>query len=422
MPRQPNPTPPLRLHKGTQLYYIFLNNRRHYLGRHKPAAEEKRRRLIAESLTGRAESSKLEGARPLTCAEACEVYLRHVQPRVSACSYHRVYRAMEAVIELYGATPVIEFKALHLDAVRLHLMAQKQRRCNPNGIRSEGDPLSRRYLNHLTKTILQAWTWLESRGHAPEGRSAHLRTLRGLREGEGGREPPHVLAVDVADVEAVLPYCAPVVGDMVRVQLLTGMRPGEMVQMTPAAIARTPEQKVPVPGGKPVGGLVINGKPVWVYAPPKHKTRYRGKYRLVALGPQVQAILEPYLKNREPDQPLFSPRESARRALAIRRKRGGQGKPLRGKRMPKDRYTTLAFAQGVGRAVGRCNRDRAKQNLPPVEDWNPNQLRHAVATLAEATSGRDTAQAVLGHASPDVTAIYAEQALRRAALFVIENG
>jgi site-specific recombinase XerC len=47
--------------------------------------------------------------------------------------------------------------------------------------------------------------------------------------------------------------------------------------------------------------------------------------------------------------------------------------------------------------------------------WHPNQLRHTVATEVRARFGLVAAQAVLGHAKADVTQVYAERDLTRAA-------
>src|SRR2546430_10597149 len=50
-----------------------------------------------------------------------------------------------------------------------------------------------------------------------------------LRVGRGkARESIPVVPVEVAVVEATLPHLPPIVADMIRVQLATGMRPGEL--------------------------------------------------------------------------------------------------------------------------------------------------------------------------------------------------
>jgi hypothetical protein len=78
---------------------------------------------------------------------------------------------------------------------------------------------------------------------------------------------------------------------MVRVQRLTGMRPGEVCGMTTRAIET---------GGR-----------VWLFRPARHKTANLGHERLITLGPKAQAIVAKYLRT-ELDAPLFSPRGSER--------------------------------------------------------------------------------------------------------------
>ena len=57
---------------------------------------------------------------------------------------------------------------------------------------------------------------------------------------------------------------------------------------------------------------------IWIYRPASHKTKYKGKVRLIVLGPQAQKVLRPYL-NRDPDAFCFSPEEAmAQRRAALR--------------------------------------------------------------------------------------------------------
>ncbi|MEO0531929.1 MAG: hypothetical protein AAF266_15345 [Planctomycetota bacterium] len=95
--------------------------------------------------------------------------------------------------------------------------------------------------------------------------------------------------VSDADVAATLPHLPVVVADMVRVQRLTGMRPGEVLELRPCDLDRTEK--------------------VWAYRPASHKTEHHGRDRVVFIGPRAQAVLEPYLQ-REPTQPCFRPCDS----------------------------------------------------------------------------------------------------------------
>jgi integrase len=103
-----------------------------------------------------------------------------------------------------------------------------------------------------------------------------LSAVRGLRAGRTeARETKPVTPVPDAHIEAIKDHVAPIVWDMVQVQLLTGMRPGEVVLMRPLDIDTT--------------GVV------WHYRPLTHKTEHHGKPRVVAIGPKAQRILRPLL-------------------------------------------------------------------------------------------------------------------------------
>ncbi len=98
-----------------------------------------------------------------------------------------------------------------------------------------------------------------------------------------------VKPVDDKIVAATVVHCTKVVADMVKVQRLTGMRPAEVCALTP--------------------GMIDRSKDHWVAKFRDHKTAWRGKERIVMIGPQAQAVLRPYLL-RASDQPCFSPAES----------------------------------------------------------------------------------------------------------------
>jgi integrase len=168
---------------------------------------------------------------------------------------------------------------------------------------------------------------------------------------------------------------------MVQLQRLAGMRPGEVVIMRPCDIDCTP------------------GK-AWIYRPDSHKTEHHGIRRAIFLGPQAQEVLKPFLE-RAPGAYLFSPREAVEGFLLRhgRRVRHGKG------RRPGDRYKVTSYDKAVTKACKRAG----------VPRWAPNQLRHTRATELRRDYGLDTARAVLGHASPAVTEVYAELDATKAA-------
>jgi integrase len=189
------------------------------------------------------------------------------------------------------------------------------------------------------------------------------------------------------------------VAAMVRLQLLTGCRAGEIVVMR--------------------GCDLTPGEPVWEYRPSGHKTAWRGKDRLIPLGPRAQAIVREFLK---PDlaEYLFSPRDSVAERHA-RRRASRRSKPTPSELVKRvespgrdhaRRYSVNDYGQAIRRACRKAG----------VPVWSPLRLRHTAATLIRARFGLEAAQAVLGHAKADVTQLYAERDQEKARRAAAEIG
>ena len=57
-----------------------------------------------------------------------------------------------------------------------------------------------------------------------------------------------------------------------------------------------------------------------------------------------------------------------------------------------------------------------------MEQWSPNRLRHTAATEIRRQFGLEAAQVTLGHATADVTQVYAERDLAKAVAIMREVG
>ena len=227
-----------------------------------------------------------------------------------------------------------------------------------------------------------------------------------------------------------MPFLIPQVGGLVRLQRLTGVRPGE------ACVLRLCDLERPKEGN------------VWLYRPASHKTAWRGKRRVVAVGPKAQAVLCEFIKIRcplcgvegrpcrigspdgvlcgpcsdrvqeenlpgpfareevtPPDAYLFSPADAVaewQKDKRARRKTPVQPsqvcrKSADPKRLPRGRYDTTSYGRAVRRAC-----EAAK-----VPHFHVNQLRHLFATEIRKRFGLEAAQVLLGHARADVTQVYA---------------
>jgi integrase len=198
---------------------------------------------------------------------------------------------------------------------------------------------------------------------------------------------------------------------MIELQLLTGMRPGEVVRLRPADID--------------------SSGPVWVYRPPYHKNAHKGKSRAVAIDPRAQALLKPFTPA-DAAAYYFNPRAEVERLHAERTKqrktprypshmiRNAAKRVTEWKRPPAERYTSHSYAVAITRAVARAN--RAHPDRPPVPEWAPNQLRHTHATEVRKRYGIEAAGAALGHDQLSTTEIYAEKNLQLVLKVAAESG
>jgi integrase len=195
-----------------------------------------------------------------------------------------------------------------------------------------------------------------------------------------------VKIIDDATVNATVAHLPIVVADMVRLQRLTGCRPGEVCSMRPCDIDRSGE--------------------IWVHRPESHKTEHHGHTRTIYIGPQAQEVLLPYLL-RDTSSNCFSPAESERKRLLkmreARRTRVQPSQQNRRKAKPKRRarecYHKDAYRTAIARACEKAG----------VPHWSPNRLRHTAATEIRKRFGLEAAQIILGHSRADVTQIYAER-------------
>src|SRR5581483_9058366 len=145
-------------------------------------------------------------------------------------------------------------------------------------------------INQRIGRIRRAFKWAVANELVPPSVYHGLLAVAGLERGRGeARETEPVKPVPVAFVEATLPYVRPQVAALVRLQLATGMRPGEVVLIRGCDLDMT--------------------GPVWLYRPAVHKMAYRGHNRVVPLGPKAQEILRPWLRLKL-DEYLFQPREA----------------------------------------------------------------------------------------------------------------
>jgi integrase len=408
--------PKYRHYRPKRLAVVRLNGKDIYLGAYdSPESWEKYHRLIAEWVADPAATSQFRVANQPSATQSPAIsinemllaYWEHVtayyrhgdRPSKEVACLKYALRPLKA---LYGSTPARDFGPKSLKAVRQHLIEQD---------------ICRNQINARIYRIRRAFRWAVSEELIPASVYESLKAVTGLQRGRSAaRESEPVKPVPVQQAHAVLPLVAPQISTMIQLQLVTGMRPGEVVIMRPADIEQTGQ--------------------TWIYRPSEHKTEYLGIEKLIPLGPQAQQLIRPFL-DRSPEQFLFSPVEAEAwrnetrsvlrnpdrktpiypSELRQREKRKQKSRQRLAKRPKRDRYDVDAYRRAITYGI-----EKAKRAGISVQHWHPHQLRHTRATEIRKRYGIEGAQVALGHQSADVTQIYAERNLALAMRIAQEIG
>jgi integrase len=297
--------------------------------------------------------------------------------------------AFRILLALYESLPASEFGPKKLAIVRDAMIAKKWCRTT--------------VIKHLS-AIKAAFQWGTEQELVGGDVYHALLAVKGLRKNRSAaRETEEVQPVEQEVVDATLPYLSPTLQAMAQVQLLTGMRPGEVCMLRGMDIKMQGD--------------------VWVYEPMTHKNAHHNQKRLICIGPRAQAILKPMIRN--PQSFIFKSDES-------------------------DRYTQASYRRAITRACERALvypphlaritiTPKGRKKKPRLETrkewqkrlteeqraeaaafresriWAPNQLRHTAATRISEQFDLTASQKVLGHAKPDTTSIYVAQNIKRTA-------
>jgi integrase len=415
MNRRTNSAPKYRHYKPKDLAVVRIDGRDHYLGKHgSPESWERYHRLLADRASVGRSSTPAEpptggSANERTVAEVILAYWDHAQAHyrqpdgTPSEELANIKAALRPLRKLSALSPARDFGPLALRAVRDEM------------VRSG---LARTSVNARVNRIRRVFKWAASVELVPVAVVQALATVAGLQKGRtGARETDPVAPVAVDVVERTLPFLSRPVAALVRLQLLTGMRPGEACSMT--------------------GRDLTPGEEAWIYRPESHKTAWRGKSREVPLGPKAVELIRGFLKP-DPDAFLFSPADAVAEQVA-RRAAGRKSRPTPSERSRRSvapgsghnrRYNRASYRNAILRACDRAfpHPSITKARGKPLTDeeqaeleswrgthrWHPNQLRHTVATEVRARFGLEASQVVLGHARADVTQVYAERDLAKA--------
>ncbi len=301
----------------------------------------------------------------------CQGYEAYIEPLISPSHFNSIRGTLRGLKAAFGDTSAATFGPRKLKQLR-------------EGMALRG--LARKTINKRVRLIVSAFEWAVSDEMINETIYRALATVKPLRHGEhAARESVPIRPVPEADIASVREVLPPVIQAMIDLQLLTGMRPGEVCALRPVDLDTT-------------------GK-VWCYRPPRHKNAWRGRDREIWIGPNGRRVIEPMLATRQSvEEPLFSPRE----AYAQRRRAHANGQRREGQTQTKRRSDRTMGEQFDASTYGKAIRRACEDLGVPV--WTPNRLRHTAATRIRRECGLEAAALVLGHSSAVVTdAVYAQR-------------
>lgn len=207
--------------------------------------------------------------------------------------------------------------------------------------------LTTRTVNQYVNWVKTAFRWGAEVGHLPASVPAEMGVLRPLRV-RSKRRSHRSGSVRIEDLRRIAEYLDERgrAGAMLRVQWLSGARPGEVRRMAWEELL-------------PVGRS-------WIYRPTRHKVEHHGIDRVLVLVPEAVRWLG------RPD------------TGSVFKTRLGSG------------YSATGYLEVMTRACEALE-------LPAV---TPSRVRHAAATAARALGGAEAAQRLLGHTSTTMTEQY----------------
>ena len=376
LPPKGKRTPKYGCHKARGLARVRIDGEDIYLGEHgSQESLDEYRRLALEWLQI---NQLAPQQRSLQVDELVLRYLEHadryyVKNGKPTSEPNNIRVAARHLIRLYGSTYVRDFGPKALCSVRESFIASGYVRTSTN---------------RMVGRLKRLFKWGVGQEIVPVNVFQSLQAVTGLRRGRSDAvEAEPVKPAPKKSVKAIKPYVSRQVWAMIQLQLLTGMRPGEVRTMRGRDIQMTGD--------------------VWEYRPKTHKTEHHGKSRLIFIGPKAQKVLQEFIK---PNQYayLFSPKEARKEHLAKRKAsrktpmtpsqkaRKNKSNP---KRQPGEQFTSTSYCRAITVACKKAD----------VPAWSPGQLRHNAATTIRGAADIDTARTVLGHGAMQVTEVYAER-------------
>jgi len=380
--RRSSRIPTHRLHKASGQGYVRIDRRFHYTGKWgSKEADEKADQLIATYLANHRQLPEEQPDDSILLEDlAAEYWERHVERAyvkhgAPTGEQRNIRSVLRKLLATNGDLPVQLFTPGKLIRHRDALIAKG---------------LCHTSINKEIGIIKRMFRWAAEREIVDGSCSHAIQSVQPLRRGQAGvRVKPRVFPVPQEDIDAVLEVVPRQIAAMIELQLLTGMRPGEVVQMRRRDLHQTQD------------GME--------YRPARHKTEHHGKERVVPLGPKAREIVRAFRKL-DPDAPMFSPvdvdrefREGKRSKRKTKEPPSQQRRRAEAAANPRRNlnpaYSTVTYGQVIRRACEGLG----------IPVWSPGRLRHNAGTWIRQELGLEATGAILGHSDPRSTLIYAEE-------------
>ena len=250
--------------------------------------------------------------------------------------------------------------------------------------------LTRTGINKKIAHLRAALRWSFNRGVLSRDQWLGVKAIEPLNRNEctGRDHKRSKRAVSPDDAEAVAACLPKAPAAMLRLQSLTGMRPGDVTSMRWQDISREP--------------VDVDGTPCRIYTVAAGKTEHHGHETVYALGPKAQAILEEFTPTK-PGGFVFSP---AATMVWLRGKRRASRKTkvtnytdardASASREFGDRYSVPTYRQAVVRACA----------IAEVERFTPHEVRHGFVTRGARMFGAYAASSAANHSRVSTTEGY----------------
>lgn len=371
--------PRLRLHKATGKGRVILSGQHFYTRADfdTPEAHEEYIELLKRwHASGQKPLREVvlpaEILHPVTVRDLAAAYEAHIDEK-------RIYRksgeetsqrgmlraALAEIVESAGSVPLRQFS-------RPHLIRHRDSLQGKDGLTLQG-------VNRKIGMLRRVVRWGAERGMVPDQSLFAIEAIRPLL----APPPKRRECVPEEHLDAILAKLSPTLQAMVRLQRLTGMRPGEVCAMRWRDIDQCPAEIEPE-------------LKLWRYTVAAPKAEHHGTETIYLLNKDCQQILRGFL--RTPAAFVFAPKDT------VRQRWPGGAEGLLG--VAGDRYTAASYRQAIERACIAAK----------VPRFTPHQIRHAFITEVanDPALGLAAASEAANHRSQQTTLNYVHRDRRLA--------